>query len=335
MNVFLEAISGTETITLLQERGRASFRHQLVTKPEEADIILMLGNPARQPGKLLDNHCYKNFPDRCAVYTEEDSYLPLIPGVYCSAQIGKSTSLGRVFSYSYVTRNGRHVNPFLPETILRHGGKLEEHPKKYLFSFQGGSTSFVRKRLFAQDFLQSDILITNTAQFLNWDNSQHDRVERQQQYARTILASHFVLCPRGAGSGSIRFFEVMASGIAPVLIADDYPLPIGVAWDSFLLRCPEREISRLPDLLVKHLPTAKRRGEIARSVFEEHFADHLEFDRIVELAMRSLGHEAPSEAWFRKRHLSMIRRFELREKARSLVRAGVKNTLNAFGVRIV
>jgi hypothetical protein len=92
MSVFLEAISGTGTITLLHERERASLRHQLVTKPEEADLILMLGNPARQPRKLLDNYCYKNLPDRWGVYTEEDSYLPLISGVLFSAQIGKSTS---------------------------------------------------------------------------------------------------------------------------------------------------------------------------------------------------------------------------------------------------
>ena len=314
MKVCLVILAQVETADLMLARSKLSVAHVMVSDPGHADVILLMGADARQPHLVLNSREYREYPDRCAVYTEEDSYLPLFPGVYCSAEVDQSTRCGRVFNFSYMGRNGRHANPYVHDI----GAKFAE--KKYLFTFQGGSTSFVRKRLFRTNFHRSDVLIENTSSFLNWDNSQSDRSERQRRYADVMAASDFVLCPRGAGAGSIRLFEVMGAGIAPVLISDNYAMPPGIDWDSFLIRCRERDIARLPEMLDALRSSAAERGRLALAAYKEHFEDLREFDRIIELAAATLHHAEPAESWYRTRHAQMIRRFRLRLSARETLR---------------
>jgi len=120
----------------------------------------MLGSFGRDPEYLLEHPAYKQFPEKCAVYTEDDNYLALAPGVYCSARDGRSTRAGRVFSYTYVSRKGRYKNLYLSELKKEAWAEVERSTsKRYLFSFQGGSTLILRKRLFNRP----DVLIENTS----------------------------------------------------------------------------------------------------------------------------------------------------------------------------
>jgi exostosin family protein len=334
MKVHVAAINEADQpwVPMLHARAAYSRLHEIEPDPSQADLILLPGIFALEPRKLLEHAVYRAFPDRCAVYTEEDTYLPLIPGVYCSARIDESTRIGRVFSYTYLSRNGRHLNPFLAE--IPASTPITAPPvKRYLFSFQGGSTSLVRKRLFNLKFDRDEILVENTSAFHNWDNSQPDRLQRQLRYAETVAASHFVLCPRGAGTGSIRFFEVMAAGVAPVLVSDDYELPCGPGWDRFLIRVREKDIAKLPQILETQLPTAQERGRLACEAFFAHFSVQHEFDQIVERAALAIKHVGPPETEFRRRQPAMIRRAEWKRKSWSAVRAAVLQTLKALRLR--
>lgn len=196
---------------MFHDRATYSKFHEVESDPGHADMILLLGIFGLEPRKLFDDPIYKAYPDRCAVYTEEYTYLPLVPGLYCSARRDVHTRIGRVFSYTYLSRNGRHHNPFLaevPGTTPVGIAPIE----RYLFSFRGSSTSHVRQRLFNLEFDRDDVLIENTSTFHNWDESQPDRPHRQLRCAETMTASHPVLCPGGAGTGSIGFFGAMATG---------------------------------------------------------------------------------------------------------------------------
>ena len=332
MKIHLTESHESEAPALFEARAVLSKQHQLVAEPSQADLILILGNFGTAPRELLDHPLYKAFPDRCAVYTEDDNYLPLVPGIYCSAHRDEHARSGRIFSYSYLSRNGRYRNPYLAETSSGLP-RVEAPEKRYLFTFQGGSTSLLRKRLFNIKFNRSDVYIENTSTYYHWDDSQPDRRDRQLAYAETVAASQFVLCPRGAGAGSIRLFEVMAAAVAPVLISDDYELPPGPAWDTFLLRVPERDIARLPALLEAHVATAAERGRLAHQAFVEHFSVDREFDRIVELAVRSLNHASPSEEEWRKRQAAIVRRGELKHLLRGALRTVVLKTLQVLRLK--
>jgi len=323
MKIHLSPIHETELATLLPQRA-AHSTHTLVASPDEADMILLAGSFGLDPHHLLDHPLYRAHPDKCAVYTEDDNYLPLAPGVFCSAANDESTRAGRVFSYSYVSAAGRYSNRYVTDTGTE---------KSLLFSFQGGSTSLLRKRMFNLSFNRSDVLIENTSTYYHWDLTQPNREERQRRYAQTIASSRFVLCPRGAGSGSIRLFEVMQAGVAPVLISDDYLLPAHVPWDTFLIRIAERDIARLPELLEPYADSAVERGSLARQAWLEYFAPEKEFDAIVAAAHSALLHGPPAEAEFRRRQRALIARAERRRKLRSLARNAVLKTLKALRLK--
>jgi hypothetical protein len=332
VKVFLSAIRETDQMTLLRAHSSFSKSHELTSDPASSDVVLIFGSSALEPQLLLDFEIYKAFPDRCVAYTEEDHFLPLLPTLHTSAPRTIHTRIGRVFNYAYIARNGQHANRFIGETTaaVPIGVNAE---KRYLFTFQGGSTSLVRKRLFNLDFKRSDVLIENTSSYWHWDNSQPDRVARQQRYADIVAASHFVLCPRGAGVGSIRFWEVMAAGVAPVLISDGYELTPGPDWDRFLIRVRERDIAKLPAILESHLESAAERGRLARKTFDEYFSVEKEFDQVVELAARALQHGPPGEEYFRTRQSAMIRSLQWRLKTRSVLRATALRTLKTLHLK--
>ena len=327
MKIHLSPVKETELITLLPARAAHSV-HTLTNSPEDADLVLLVGSFGTEPHYLLENPLYRAFPDKCAVYTEDDNYLPLAPGVYCSAIVDQHSRAGRTFTWSYASASGQSANRFVTTSGTE---------KRYLFSFLGGSTSLLRKRMFNLSFNRPKsglaCLIENTSTYYHWDLAQAGREQRQQRYAEILAASHFVLCPRGAGTGSIRFFEVMQAGIAPVLLADDYLLPPNVPWDTFLLRIPEKDIARLPELLEPHLSTAAERGRLAREAWLEHFAPEKEFDAIVSLAHTALHHGPPDEAVFRRQQPSIIARFERRRKLRDLTRNAVLGTLRLLRLK--
>jgi len=304
LRIHLAVVRETEVLDLLQQRARSTREgHVLVDDPASADLILLLGNYAERPRLLLDHPVYREYSGKCAVYNDDDIYIPLLPGVYASAVRGFSSAVGRVFSYAHVSRNGRYTNPY-----VQGGAKTS---KDIFFSFVGGSTSLVRKRLFNLGFERKDILIRNTSTYYHWDDTQADRSLRQREYADVLLRSHFVLCPRGAGSSSIRLFESMLAGSAPVLIADDYLLPPNVDWDSFLLKIPESRINRIEEFLEPHLASAELLGKRAQEAYLGEYGPDVEFDRIVDLCHRARRHKGIPETMFRMLRPWMIARSRL------------------------
>lgn len=323
MLIHLSPVAETELTLLIPQRAGFSTQHSLTTDPAAADLILLVGSFGLAPHALLDHPLYRACPEKCAVYTEDDNYLPLAPGVYCSAHVDAHSRVGRTFSYSYLSRGGRYSNKFVTGSDAS-AGEPDAGSKKFLFSFQGGSTSLLRKKLFNLNFKRPSnslgILIENTSTYYHWDLERPGREERQKQYATTIAASHFALSPRGAGAGSIRLFEIMSAGIAPVLIADDYLLPPHIDWEAFLLRVPEAEIARLPELIEPHLASAGERGRLAREAWFRYFAPEKEFDAIISSSIAALRHGPPAEAIFRRKQKELIGRANLRRKLRSLAR---------------
>src|SRR6516164_1415662 len=114
MKIHLSPIHETELATLLPQRA-AHSTHTLVASSEEAEMILLAGSFGLDPHHLLDHPLYLAHPDKCAVYTEDDNYLPLAPGVYCSAVNDESSRVGRVASYSYVSASGRYSNRYVTD----------------------------------------------------------------------------------------------------------------------------------------------------------------------------------------------------------------------------
>src|SRR5579863_9487520 len=90
--------------------GSSSARHDLAASPDEADLVLLCGSFTADPRLLIDHPLYQRLPSRCAVYTGDDRYVALAPGVYTSARRGLSSRLGRARSQAYASSYGLHAN---------------------------------------------------------------------------------------------------------------------------------------------------------------------------------------------------------------------------------
>lgn len=329
MKVFIDSLVVNElNRVLIKLHARADeAQHTLVDQPEDAEMVLLCGNAtgAEQMKRLKSHPAWRRYPNKCAVYCDDDVYLPLLPGVYSSPHKGYSTASGRVRCYSYIVRHVKKGNPFVARLS-------PDRARDMLFSFQGSTTSMVRKRLYKAEFRRADVLIEDTTHHTNWVPSANS--ERQQRaYVEITSRSHFVLCPRGGGTGSLRLFEVMQMGAVPVLLADDYVLPEGPDWDSFLVRVPEKEIDRLPSILEPLVPESVRRGALAAAAWQQWFSTEKEFNEIVNRAHAALASSRTSENLFRTLWPLLRGQLAVRRSVRKSARSAVLGLLRALNLK--
>ena len=96
-------------------------------------------------------------------------------------------------------------------------------------------------------------------------------------FKSSIENSETVLCPRGTGQNSARFFQTMALGRIPVLIGDDCVLPFEevIDYSKAIFRIPEGQIENAPLVLAELLAAQSRqqilqRGQDNRQLWETH-----------------------------------------------------------------
>jgi tetratricopeptide (TPR) repeat protein len=104
------------------------------------------------------------------------------------------------------------------------------------------------------------------------------RVERRKKFLSSIADSLTVLCPRGTGENTYRFFETMSMGRIPVLIADTCALPFedDIDYDSFMLRIPESEVVKAGTIIAEWLSRHSteellNKCKRSRQIWEQYF----------------------------------------------------------------
>jgi len=319
MQVFLAEVglpsiwSATTEFRALAAR-RPSARHTLTDDPERADIVLFtechqlpddwrLETIARSP-------MARNFPEKTFVYDERDRPWCRLPGLYVSMprpafeQRWQRPWLYPVFRMAPPALDGSEVPDLL-------------------FSFVGSPTHPVRGSLF--ELRHPRAHISRTDGFVFHDKRSEDFEGRRQAFAESLARSKFVLCPRGAGTSSIRLLETMRAGRVPVVLSDDWVAPPGPDWSSFTIRHAENDVGGLVAVLEGLEPDAKEMGERARSAYDAWFGADVAFDRMIDL----IGQLIPGRAAFPARgvwnrqavHLAAA---DLRQRLRSTARAVVR-----------
>jgi hypothetical protein len=261
-----------EELLALHARSRTA-RHQLTDDPEQAEMIVLAGE-LELLAEAKANRLVQQYPEKTLAYSEIDVLLPYLPGVYGSAAKPRGLDLKRTQSTIYFSRYGSSMNP-----EIRH---RPGEPKDLLFCFHGRRNCRIRVNILDFPYNRPDVQVRETKGFMHWKDGIVGDPEEQKHYADTVARSHFALCPRGMGFGSIRLFEVMEMGVAPVLLSDRYALPPGPDWSSFLLHIPENQFGQLPVLLEPHVAESEERGRRARKAWEEFFAPGVVFDRMID-----------------------------------------------------
>ena len=270
MKVFISSCGTGESFygreLMRMARLCVSVQSVFVNRPEDADLILIVDmDEADVFANLRRNQVWQRFPEKSFGIYEGDNPPRFLHGLYSSVR-RSWMGTGRFQSCAYPMHQLCFPNrvPAVSTASVA--------PKDLLFFFAGRISHPVRTRLMELRFPKSDVVMQDTS---NYNHFQTDEINQQvtkDRYWQLAQRSKFGLCPRGAGTSSVRLFELMEAGIPPVIIADDWIPPIGPKWEKFALFVPEREIVSLYNVVHEHENEWIQRGREAREAYETWFA---------------------------------------------------------------
>jgi hypothetical protein len=98
-----------------------------------------------------------------------------------------------------------------------------------------------------------------------------------EKYNSVLLNSKFSLCPSGTGPNSIRFWESLACGSIPVLLADTLELPEHDLWEKAIVRIEEKDCKKVHQILssiTEHEQTRMRKNCLKiYNYFKDNYAN--------------------------------------------------------------
>jgi hypothetical protein len=251
--------------------------HRMVENPDAADLILFAEREYAAGPFLEDvrkHPLVRAHRDRCFVFNPRYKNIPLLPGVYAGV------------SRSYYDQRRMRASHY-PEVIENDSFYYRPLPNdpSFLYSFVGMSwTAPIRKEIaqlshprgYIRDTTSGGVTIRKTEPLGSTER------DYMQAYAEITHDSQFVLCPRGTGPSTLRLFESMMMGRAPVIISDEWVAPEGPEWPSFSFQVAENEVASIPDLLAENEHRAVRMGQQAREAWDDWFSPCVTFHRVVE-----------------------------------------------------
>jgi hypothetical protein len=305
INVFLYSDPSCETIEgrwrgfrqLKELYELSDKKFYLTNDPEAADIILF-GDIWEKDWtiKILKNEIINKYPHKCFSISWHWHPFYLSHGIYIN-NAKSFWSLGRVRTGAYTLRNKNEKNPYIESHRI---SDRDFKNKKYLFTFIGRNSDKIRKQIFNLTFNRIDILIEDSSEFNLWGESMNGRLDRQKYFHETLLHSKFTLCPRGCGPNSIRLFESMQMGVAPIIISDDWVFPKGPRWNEFSIVVKEKNITNLEQIVQSHENNYKEMGLLARKEFEKYFADNVYFNYLISNCIDILNNQLIPETIYWK-----------------------------------
>ena len=288
--------------------------HRLSNDAEAADVILFVESyGAGWHFERVRRHPFtRRHREKCFIFCSNPFVIPFLPGVYTG--IEKRWASPRTVPGFYLDVPKSRFTTFTPPS--------DDLP--YLYSFMGSvGTAPVRGEIQKlnnpRGFFQDTA--SDYSKALHGQMDVREQQDYQRRYAEMTKASKFVLCPRGLSVSSIRLFETMRMGRAPVILSDGWVEPPGPAWETFSVRVRETECLRIPQLLEEREHDAVAMGERARAAWLEWFSREVAFHRVVEacLAIRE-RRIMPEQLGRWPVYLQYLRPFHFRKLASGITR---------------
>lgn len=256
--------------TANRELRASGSRYETVERPRDADLIVVLESNRDKARRDISRYerdpLLRRYADRVFTINYEPAPAGFLPGLY--------TGLTRANHDPSRHRGWSYLFPPLPQQMLSTPGPVEP---SLLFSFRGARSHPLRSRL-----LDAGFECAHPFRLTHVDRWFDHTKEEMASYVQEILASHFVLCPRGLSPSSHRCYEVMSLGRCPVIISDDWIAPRVVDWETCSVRVREADLDRLPEILTQRLPEARALGVAARLAWHRWFGIRGRFVRAVD-----------------------------------------------------
>jgi hypothetical protein len=256
-------------LTKLAQRAGVSDR--IVDDPDDADRLVVCDlhhQPRLSVRRLIAERYGRAALARTVCYDERDRPYPEFPGLFVGVAARHVDGAAiRPWAYPPYACNGHVVRATLePERLV---------------SFVGSPTHPVREQLFGLS--GDEVLIRRVDGFMFFQRDGVDDEQIRASYAADLMSSAFVLCPRGHGTSSIRLFETMRAGRVPVIVSDDWAPPVGLDWESFSIRVPERDVASVVEICRDRATEAVAMGRRAADAFEQWFAADVYMRHFIDL----------------------------------------------------
>ena len=87
-------------------------------------------------------------------------------------------------------------------------------------------------------------------------------VRVRQEYYSNMINSDYVVCVRGKGNYSYRFYEALALGRIPIFVDTDSPLPFSstIEWSNHCVFVKERQIMDISEIVASHYAGLSDKG---------------------------------------------------------------------------
>lgn len=243
-------------------------QHSIVNDPDEADALLfpdahLLFNDWRLR-TITHDRLFREYRRKSLLYDERDRPWCAAPGIFVSMPAKELVNrVQKPWAYYRVPDYDNRLDPDL------------------LFSFVASASHPCRNGLFRLNHSRG--LVSETKRFTFYDASSEGYATKRDFFDETLVRSKFVLCPRGAGTSSIRLFETLAAGRVPVIISDDWAPPVGPDWNGFAIRWPQGSYRGLVERLEEAEERWEEMAEAAYATHRQWFAQDISFHRLAEI----------------------------------------------------
>jgi hypothetical protein len=257
-----------------------------VDHEDEADAILLtdaIGGP--ELGKaLLGDPTVRRHWERIFIHSEEARPMRLLPGLYTSLpRRSGNEEIARAIGYPCWTPSGMNL------CIDQAAAEPPDRDPDLLYSFVGRRCHPVRERIFRMAHDPHTTVVFDTLRtYRHFAGGVGKPPEAQRSYVDVALRSRFALCPRGWATSTLRVYEMMALGVAPVILADRWVPPRGPDWNRCAVFVPERLVDDLPHILAEREDEWRMMGDAAFLAFKEYFSPERQF-RSVANALEDLS----------------------------------------------
>ncbi len=252
----------------------AGCPHGLTENVDAADAILLtdaVGGPRLVDALRHDPVITRNW-EKVFIHSEEARPFRLLPGLYTSLprQSGDD-EIARAIGYPCWTPNA--MNP----CIDMNATAPPQREPDVLYSFVGRRSHPIRDSLFGLVHPPGTHVVDSTQIYRHFTGNVASPGEAQRSYVDVALRSRFALCPCGWATSTLRLYEMMALGVAPVILADRWVPPSGPVWDSFTVFVPERQVAELPRILAERQDEWRTMGMAAFTAFRDFFSPQRSF----------------------------------------------------------
>ena len=266
------------------EKLRAEFyasscpaHYDLTDSAAEADLILFCESTTFKPKSHVANlgqePLLQRHADKVFTYNYQDGAPGFLDGIYVHTE-----------KQRFVAGHHKAWSTLWPHNELIYqidDAEIDGFAIRQFCSFRGSLSSALRKKI-VECYKDKADRGFNVTLIDRWYNHAPDE---KRTYLDDILSSRFVLCPKGICSYTPRFFETMALGRVPVLLADDWVAPANLDLASVAVVVPEKDYADLEEILRSKEKQAAELGQNGRRYWQKYFSKQVRLQALIDLAV--------------------------------------------------